>query len=68
MARESAGRSEAAFALNTMAIIAGEQCNFSAARAFLEESLGIRRELGDQALTAKCAEQPRYSVDPTGGV
>ena len=35
-----------------MAIIAGEQCNFSAARAFLEESLGIRRELGDQALTA----------------
>ena len=49
VARESAGRSEAAFALNTMAIIAGEQCNFPAARALLEESLGIRRELGDRA-------------------
>ena len=35
-----------------MAIIAGEQCNFPAARALLEESLGIRRELGDRALTA----------------
>lgn len=51
MARESAGDHEAAFALNTMAIIAGEHCDFSAAQALLEESLAIRRELG-QAPTA----------------
>jgi hypothetical protein len=45
-----------------MAIIAGEQCNFSAARALLEESLGIHRELGDRAHTANTLNNLYYDI------